>query len=273
MLKTMIASAADFVSAPGAARRVLHGLAAVRREAVSLLNRNQVLGPLVAMLPLSVLLSALSAGPRGAYDELTAATIVAQQGRSFLIGCLVFAVVGVLAAATRADRAAGRAAGPGAAAVRSDAGRWAGVVAWAGVVWIDGFLAAVLSAVAPLGPGGALPSDIMWILAMAAVGTASGWTAIAVIAFSIGLMLRRRWLAVTASIVFLVVLPVVVDVVFWPSRVAEILPMSAARAVAAPGIAEHPAQDAVVLCAWVAAFLLLAWGARHRRAAVERSVG
>ncbi|MGG7510446.1 hypothetical protein [Plantibacter sp. YIM 135249] len=254
-------SPAEDISGSGRLRRLLRGAIAARREAATLLATNAIIGPLVAMLPLSVLLSTLGVGPRGTYPELDRVGVLSHQGSSFTIGCVLFAVVGVLAVAADGERT--RRAEDGGAS-RPNGVRSVRLVAWAGLVWADGFLAAVLSAIAPLGIGGAFPPDTVWLVMMTAVGTGSGWAAFAVIAFCIGVMARLRPLGIAVSLLLTIVVPVVVESAFRPSGVADYLPMSAARAVAAPGISESPAHGALVLGAWVVAAVMLAWCVRRR---------
>ncbi|MGG7465164.1 hypothetical protein [Plantibacter sp. YIM 135347] len=232
--------------------RALSGVRLVRGELATLMRSNPVSALLVALVPLSVLFSALGSVSQSADAAL--AVVAEDQRAAFGIGCIVIVVVGALSGSSRVTRSSGT---PGRA-------RSARIIAVGLLAWTVGVVSSLLAAVPPVGRGGWLSASELQSVLVTALGVATAWSAFALIACCIGGMLRRTALAVTLSVLVLVVLPVLADVVFALHGLTRFLPFSAAFAIAAPDVVGSPERGMLVLGAWVVVSVLLRVGLERR---------
>lgn len=236
---------------------------AVRGELLKLVTVRAVLITLLATVPLGILFAFLGKGnlTPGTDSFENAAGLAQMQGGFFLFGSLILGIASVLSIA--AEHSSGQIGSTLSVLPR----RWTVVaskgVALGGVAWLLGFVTALGSGLVLLDAAGELPGDALGLIALTSARAGLAWAAVAIIALSIGGILRSAAFGIASTFALYFIVPLVLSMpelqVFLPY-----LPSWAGSGAISSPVVDVSLHGAAVLTGWVLVSVV-GWGVLLRR--------
>ncbi|MGG7465175.1 ABC transporter permease [Plantibacter sp. YIM 135347] len=238
-------------------------IGAIRAELLKLATVRAVLVTLLATVPLGVFFAFIGKGNLEAGSDLAAnAGSLAQiQGSFLLFASLIVSIASVLSIAS--EHSTGQIGSTLTILPRRGIVVAAKAIALGGVVWVLGFVTAMLSGLVLMGSAGPLPSNPFLLITASSIGAGFAWAAVAIIGLGIGGVLRSAAFGIASAFTLFFIAPLLLSTMGLQA-VLPYLPNVAGVDVITSRMTDASLHGAAVLAVWVVVSLV-GWGLLLRR--------